>query len=138
MPARTERVTTNDLLVFFMNEHNIPWVLPMVTKLTSYQELLSDIEEFKLEAGEGPNGGPAKVGTREFVIDGTKDVIRMKILNRQSANNKEKMTWDIKYTMNNLRIGKRELRQVIANRIRNQKLREQRLRGNITQQSVFT
>ena len=138
MPARTERVTTNDLLVFFMNEHNIPWVLPMVTKLTSYQELLSDIEEFKLEAGEGPNGGPAKVGTREFVIDGTKDVIRMKILNRQSANNKEKMTWDIKYTMNNLRIGKRELRQVIANRIRNQKLREQRLQGNITQQSVFT
>ena len=138
MPARTERVTTNDLLVFFMNEHNIPWALPMVTKLTSYQELLSDIEDFKLEAGEGPNGGPAREGTREFVIDGTKDVIRMKILTRQSANNKDRMTWDIKYTMNNLRIGKRELRQVIANRIRNQKLREQRLQGSITQQSVFT
>jgi hypothetical protein len=133
MPARTERVTTYDSLVFFMNEHNIPWALPMVTKLTSYQELLSDIEEFKLEAGEGPNGGPAKEGTREFVIDGTRDVVRMKILTRPSSNNKDRMTWDIKYTMNNLGIGKRELKQVIANRIRNQ-----RLQRNTTQQSVFT
>jgi hypothetical protein len=132
MPARTERVTTYDSLVFFMNEHNIPWALPMVTKLTSYQEILSDIEEFKLEAGEGPNGGPAKEGMREFVIDGTRDVVRMKILARPSSNNKDKMTWDIKYTMNNLGIGKRELKQVIANRIRNQ-----RLQRNTTQQSVF-
>jgi hypothetical protein len=35
--------------------------------------------------------------------------------------------------MNNLGIGKRELKQVIANRIRNQ-----RLQRNTTQQSVFT
>ena len=54
--------------LFFMNKTHSSWILPTVIKMTSYEELVSELERFKAEAGESENGGPAKVGLRKFYI----------------------------------------------------------------------
>lgn len=125
--------------LFFMNKTHSSWTLPTVIKMTSYEELVSELERFKDEAGESENGGPAKVGLRKFYIKGTDEYVTMNISSKQSTKAKDKMDWKIKYRMNDLGINKRELKRVIANRMKN--IRNARLRAELKPEGtkvVFT
>lgn len=125
--------------LFFMNKTHSSWTLPTVIKMTSYEELVSELERFKAEAGESENGGPAKVGLRKFYIKGTDEYVTMNISSKQSTKAKDKMDWKIKYRMNDLGINKRELKRVIANRMKN--IRNARLKAELKPEGtkvVFT
>ena len=125
--------------LFFMNKTHSSWTLPTVIKMTSYEELVSELERFKAEAGESKNGGPAKVGLRKFYIKGTDEYVTMNISSKQSTKAKDKMDWKIKYRMNDLGINKRELKRVIANRMKN--IRNAKLKAELKPEGtkvVFT
>ena len=122
-----------------MNKTHSPWTLPTVIKMTSYEELVSELERFKAEAGESKNGGPARVGLRKFYIKGTDEYVTMNISSKQSTKSKDKMDWKIKYRMNDLGINKRELKRVIANRMKN--IRNRKLKAELKPEEtkvVFT
>ena len=63
----------------------------------------------------------------------------MNISSKQSTKAKDKMDWKIKYRMNDLGINKRELKRVIANRMKN--IRNAKLRAELKPEGtkiVFT
>ena len=100
-----------------MNLESISWIIPNKIHITTYPELLDDIQSFRDECGYNEKGAPMKSSTREFVMGNETCTVHI----RADDNLPGKLTWDMRMQWNGEPISKEGLKTLLATRKRRPK-----------------
>lgn len=100
-----------------MNLESISWIIPNKIQITTYSELLDDIQSFRDECGYNEKGAPLKSSTREFVMNNETCTVHI----RADDNLPGKRTWDMRMQWNGDPVSKEGLKTLLATRKRRPK-----------------
>ena len=104
-------------LSYPMNLESISWIIPNKIQITTYPELLDDIQSFRDECGYNDKGAPTKSSTREFVMGNETCTVHI----RADDNLSGKRTWDMRMQWNGEPVSKEGLKTLLATRKRRPK-----------------
>lgn len=107
-----------DYTLFYpMNFESISWIIPNKIQITTYSELLSDIQSFRDECGYNETGAPMKSSTREFVIGNEKCTVHIRADDGLPGGK----SWDMKLQWNDKPVSKDQLKILLNVRKRRAK-----------------